>query len=117
MRIMASKTYSLGFGVTLEFKITQHVRDENLIRNFIDYFGCGRVELRNNAVDFKVTRLKDIADKVIPLFLNYPIGGLKFKDFADFSMVAKMMQEKRHLTKKGLERIKKIKAGMNTGRK
>ena len=31
--------------------------------------------------------------------------------------VAELMKEKKHLTGEGLEEIKKIKAGMNTGRK
>lgn len=57
-----------GEAIKLQFIITQHARDEQLILNMIDYFGVGQVEWINNAVDFKVTRFKDITDKVLPLF-------------------------------------------------
>ena len=43
VKIPASKTHSLGFKVYLEFNLTQHQRDEQLIKKFIDYFSCGRV--------------------------------------------------------------------------
>jgi len=42
---------------------------------------------------------------------------VKAKDFNDFCKFAEMMKEKKHLTKAGLEKIKKIKAGMNKGSK
>jgi len=42
-------------------------------------------------------------------------GSKKFV-FDDFCKVAKLM-DKAHLTKEGLDQIRKIKAGMNTGRK
>ena len=70
-----------------------------------------------NAFDYRVTRLSSIENKIIPLFKKYPIRGVKGQDFADLCIVAEMMKEKKHLTAEGLEQIKKIKAGMNTGRK
>jgi len=38
-------------------------------------------------------------------------------NYLDFCKVAELMNEKAHLTEEGLEAIRKIKAGMNTGRK
>ncbi len=38
-------------------------------------------------------------------------------DYADFCKVAELMKPKAHLTASGLEQIRKLKAGMNTGRK
>src|SRR5690606_18776687 len=32
-----------GVGVKLNFRITQHIRDESLMRSFILYLGCGGV--------------------------------------------------------------------------
>lgn len=43
--------------------------------------------------------------------------GVKSLDFNDFCQVADIMKEKKHFTKEGLEQIRKIKAGMNKGRK
>jgi hypothetical protein len=38
-------------------------------------------------------------------------------NYLDFCKVAKLMNEKAHLTEEGFKVIRKIKAGMNTGRK
>ena len=63
-----------------------------------------------------MTRLSDIAEKIIPFFVEYPLVGVKALDLGDFYKVAAIMRTKGHLTKEGLEEIIKIKAGMNTGR-
>jgi hypothetical protein len=42
--------------------------------------------------------------------------GIKSKDFEDFCIVVEMMKVKKHLTYEGLEQIRKVRAGMNTGR-
>ena len=72
---------------------------------------------RESVFDFKVTKLDDLNNKIIPLFQNSPINGVKAEDFKDFCKVAEMMKEKKHLTEDGLKEIKKIKAGMNSARK
>ena len=64
-----------------------------------------------------VTKFDDIVNIIIPFYNKYPIHGVKALDFKDFCLVAEMMKEKKHLTQKGLELIRKIKAGMNRGRK
>jgi hypothetical protein len=38
-------------------------------------------------------------------------------DFEDFKKVAELMEKKEHLTLEGIEKIRKIKEGMNRGRK
>jgi hypothetical protein len=53
---------------------------------------------------------------LIPFFEKYPISGIKYLDFADFCQVAELMKESKHLTKEGLEEIKRIKQQMNSGR-
>ena len=78
-----SPTHSIGFKVQIVFKITQHIRDEQLIISFIKYLGCGSVTKKGEALDFLVTRLSDITEKIIPFFQNYTIQGVKSKDFED----------------------------------
>ena len=69
-----------------------------------------------NASFYRVTKFDDIVNKIIPFFKKYPILGVKALDFADFCKAAELMKNKAHLTKDGLEKIRKIKAGMNRGR-
>jgi hypothetical protein len=55
-------------------------------------------------------------DKLIPFFDQYPLHGAKRLDYLDFCKVANLMEGKLHLTEEGLDQIRKIKDGMNTGR-
>lgn len=113
-----SKTTKLGESVGLEFTISQHIRDEQLIKSLVQYLGCGRTRLdsRGSLIYFVVTRLSDIIEKILPFFVKSPLIGNKALDLGDFYKVASLMKAKGHLTKEGLEEIKKIKDGMNTRR-
>lgn len=116
--------------VNLRLTITQHNKDEQLLQSFIKYFGLAEglptAEKKSkyvykysdkDAVKFDVTRYSDLTEKIIPFFDKYPIYGDKAKDFEDFKRVALLMQSKAHLTREGLEQIRKIKSEMNRGRK
>jgi len=116
VHIFKSPTHKLKEGVQLEFNLTQHNRDELLMKSLIEFFNCGNLQMSKNACMYRVTNIPDIAEKIMPLFEKYPIYGAKSKDFADFYKVLEMVKLKKHLTKEGLEQIRIIKAGMNTGR-
>jgi len=105
----------------LVFKITQDGRNSDLLASFVKILGCGGIynqskSTGNNVLDFMVSGLSNITDKVIPFFLAHPLQGAKKKELADFIKVAELMKLKAHLTRDGLEQIKIIKAGMNRGR-
>jgi len=97
-------------------QITQHSRDELLIRSLINFLDCGAVSKGTNVYRYRVSKFLDLTDKVIPFLNKYPILGVKSKDFYDFCNVVNIMKLKQHLTREGLEQIRIIKAGMNTGR-
>jgi len=104
-------------GVGLVFKITQHIRDTDLLKQFINYFNCGRYGLSSpEAGDFIVTKFEDIYTKIIPFFNKYPLQGSKYLDFSDFNHVAELMKNKAHITSEGFESIKQIKLGTNKKR-
>ena len=105
-----------GKKISFKFYINQHERDKALLESFISYLGCGRVETFNSLSVFVVTKLIDIDEKIIPLFKNYPIHGIKFDDFQDFCEVVRLIKSKEHLTQKGLDKVKEIKNGMNRPR-
>lgn len=103
--------------VLLIFQITQHKRDEPLIRSLIEYFSCGKVYKHNDAYDFRVAKLSDLITKIVPFFQNYPVQGVKHKDYLDWYKAVELIINKNHLTKEGVDFIFKLKEGMNTGRK
>jgi len=116
VNILKSPTHKLKEGVQLEFSLTQHSRDELLMKSLIEFFNCGNVQRSNGACKYRVGNLPAMAENIIPLFKNYLILGEKSKDFSDFCKVLEMIKVNKHLTKEGLEQIRIIKAGMNTGR-
>ena len=105
--------------VQLKFILTQYStgRDEQrpVVRSFIEYFECGKAYIRTSSdvLDFVVGRLSDIINKIIQFFKYYPIIGNKAKGFEDWCKVAEMLNEKKYLTREGLEQIREIKNGMN----
>ena len=106
----------LGETVKLVFHITQHNRDEQLMNNLISYFKAGKCYNIDQAVDLRVIKFSDLTNIIIPFFCEFPIIGVKAKDFEDFKQVVELIKNKAHLTSEGLEKIRLIKAGMNKGR-
>jgi hypothetical protein len=84
--------------------------------SLIEYLGCGVTRMNRQAVDFTVTKLSDIESKILPLFYDCPLLGVKRLDYEDFCKVVLAVKGKEHLTEPGLIKIKQIKSGMNTGR-
>jgi hypothetical protein len=85
----------------------------NCIKNTL---ACGNivVDYKNCMATFTVSKISDLFVKIIPFFS--PLQGSKNLDFMDFCKIANIMLNKSHLTTEGLEEIRQIKFGMNTGR-
>ena len=118
--VFKNKTSKYGEALKLSFILTQSIRDEYLIKSLIEYLGCGYTSLvraDRGTIDFKVSNFSSIKDIIIPFFNKYCLYGNKFLDFADFSKVVSLMENKKHLTQEGLDEIKKIRDKMNTNRK
>lgn len=109
-------TTKLGETVSLVFKLTQHIRDEKLMRRLMNYFGAGNVYKSRETVYLHITKIEELNEKIIPFFEKYKIVGNKLKDFYDFKKVGELMKNKAHLTSEGLKEIRKIKLGMNKER-
>lgn len=107
----------LGEYASVRFLITQHSKDEQLMRNIIEYLGCGVLYKKNERVlEIAVNKLSDISKKIIPFFTKYPVEGVKHQDFLVFCKIAELVNNKAHLTKDGLDKIRSMKSQMNTGR-
>lgn len=57
--------------------------------------------------EFIVEKFTDVRSKIIPIFEEFKLHGLKSKNFEDFKKAALLMENKAHLTKEGLDEIKK----------
>jgi len=119
IHVAKSVSNKSGFRAWSRFQITQHNREEEFMKTLEIYLNCGRYypKSQSEVGDFVVSKLLDITDKIIPFFEKYPILGVKCQDFKDFCEASELIKSKAHLSDLGLDRIQKIKAGMNRGRK
>lgn len=89
--------------VSLRFSLTQHIKDEVLLKDIVTYLNCGRyykTPTRNEG-QFLVTVFSDINDKLIPFLNEYPLLGTKKEDYLDFVEIAKLIKSKAHLNNEG----------------
>lgn len=116
--INKSKSTILGKTAGLGFKIGLHLRDNLILLKLYEQLGCGgvREDLKNKSSTYLVRKKSDIFTIIIPIFEKYPILGEKRLNYLDFCKIAKLIENKEHLTKKGLKIIENIKNGMNTKR-
>jgi hypothetical protein len=67
------------FQVELRFRITQHIRDSQLLVIIANYLGCVKVYIRstNLTCDLVIYTFPDNINKIIPFFNKHPIGTNK----------------------------------------
>jgi hypothetical protein len=82
----------------------------------ISTLNCGRYIPKSGYGEFIVEKFSDVRNKIIPIFEEYKLHGIKLKNYEDFKKAAFLMENKAHLTREGLDEIKKIKGGMNKNR-
>jgi hypothetical protein len=87
--VIKSSTHKSGWQVRVRFSITQHSRDEQLMRSLVYFLGCGYYHLSPNkdVGEYIVTSFSDITEKIIPFFQKHTIKGAKVQDFVNFCKV------------------------------
>jgi len=115
--VQKNASMGLGYQVQLQFAITQHNRDAELMDKFPLFFNCGYVT--NDGPTKKQFRIRDFSqmDNLFELIDSTPLLTQKRLDAADFRRVHAMMCKGLHKTADGLEEIRAIKATMNRARK
>jgi len=115
---MPATNSKLGHRVQLRFRISQHSRDLILMQKIAEYLGSGKIYKYpgKSAVSMSIVDFKDITNTIVPLFNENPIIGTKLHDYIDWCKIHSLMLNRSHLTVEGINSIRKIKSGMNTGR-
>lgn len=108
----------LGYRVQLRFRISQHSRDLRLMEKIVEYFGSGAIYkyAGKSAVSLTISDFTVITNIIIPFFNKNPIIGIKLYDYLGWSKIHSLMVNRSHLTAEGINSIREIKSGMNTGR-
>ena len=89
------------------------------MEKFVEYFGSGKIYKYGgkSAVSFTIVDFTDITNIIIPFFEKNPIFGIKLYDYLDWCKIHSLTVNRSHLTVEGINSIREIKSGMNTGRK
>lgn len=117
INIYKSKTHKVGYDIITQIILNQHSRDKLLINKLIDILGCGNIYTHSkDVVIIVIYNFKNINEKMIPLFNQYKIRGVKYLDFEDFCKATEIVKRRDHLKIEGLEQIKLIKSRMNKAR-
>nr|YP_009722340.1 hypothetical protein [Morchella importuna]QGN66742.1 hypothetical protein [Morchella importuna] len=116
IHVQKHSTSKLGKAVKLNFQITQHEKDKELLNIIILYLNCGTLKTNNLCKVLTVTKFEDVYSIIIPFFQRYPLQGVKRLNFIDFINAAELIKVKAHLTTEGLDKILLLKSGMNSGR-
>ena len=104
---------TLGWQVLPEFRIVQHQRDEKILHQIRQFFGCGNVVVNHG--DRKELRVRGIDNlkKVVKFFKKHKLQTAKRKSFDLFAEIISMMEQKQHLSHYGLSAIAELASKMN----
>ena len=111
------KDYSLPWKISLCFNISQ--KDKVILALFKRHLRCGTLRGRPDGIwYYEVNNFSVIVENIIPFFQKFQfLSAKKKRDFAKFRMIAKLMLEKKHLSKEGILEIMKLRRDMNEGGK
>jgi len=121
INVGSSKTTKTGSRVELSFIIKQAKESATALFAIKEFFGAGTIKWDQKShkyLRYEVKSFTAINSIIIPFFNSEKNTLLTSKrlNFLDFQKVANMVVNREHLSEAGLNQIKTIKAGMNSGR-
>jgi hypothetical protein len=108
--------HQMGWQVVLTFNVSQ--RESYILAQLKKLMGCGRLQSRKDGVHYYVvSNPRSITERVIPFFDRFPfLSQKKQRDFSIFKSITKLVMEKKHLTKDGLQEIVELREKINEGK-
>ena len=110
--------YQIPWKISLSFNVSQ--KDRIILSQFKKHLKCGSLrERKNDGVwYYEVTNFNAIQNNVIPFFRRFGfLSAKKKRDFSKFQQIAKLIENKDHLTVEGIKKILEIRKEMNDGGK
>lgn len=109
------KDYPQPWKISLCFNVSQ--KDKVILALYKRHLNCGTLRGRSDEVwYFEVNNFNAIQQNVIPFFNRFGfLSAKKKRDFSKFKQLSKIIENKEHLTRKGIEKILLIRKEMNDG--
>ena len=110
-----SQRHRFGWEVRPSFSVSQNEDRAELLYIIQETWRCGfiRPDRSDKTLKFEVRNLRDLIEKVLPHFRDYPLRSRKQSDVIRFTEVCDLIHGGRHLEREGLERIVMIAMAMN----
>jgi len=119
VKIAKDNSRFMGLRILPVFAIELHIRDLKALKNIKNFFCVGSITVRTRSGKptgiYSVQSLKDLTEVIIPHFKEYQLLTQKQADFILFSSLVNLINNKEHLTEKGINEIISIRASMNKG--
>src|SRR5215831_13195314 len=102
--LISNPTLTLGVQVQANFSVTQGIKSWSALERIQAYFGCGQIQLnprqdhREDLAIYRVRKLSELKQVILPFFVRYPLQTAKAHDFDLFAQAVDAMGRKEHLT-------------------
>ncbi len=109
------KDYEVPWKVSLCFNVSQ--KDKVILALFKRHLKCGTLRSRSDGVwYYEANNFTAIKEHVIPFFNRFPfLSAKKKRDFAKFKQMAKLIENRSHLSKSGIRQVLEVRKEMNDG--
>ncbi len=120
--VQRSRFTRVGLQVIPEFHVSQNRERAAVLKLIQRTIGCGYIKTnhpgnkRDRTQVLVVRNRRDLAERVIPFFEQFPLRSSKQRDFQVFASIVCAMGQGSHLTKAGMARILRKAFAMNAGR-
>ena len=106
----------LGRQARIGFKITQGIKNLQILYSTREMFGVGTVKPQRadgSVWEYRVSNFETMCTTIIPFFERHPLYTYKRFDFLRVRSASLLMRRGLHLTPAGLEKIIKMREKMN----
>ena len=112
----------VGLQVIPEFHVSQNPERAEVLKLIQRVLGCGYIKanhpgsLRDQSVVLVVRNRRNLVERVVPFFEQFPLRSSKQLEFQTFAIIVRSMERGEHLTKAGMTQILRQAFAMNSGR-
>lgn len=120
--VQKSRFTKLGVQVIPEFHVSQNRERASVLKLIQDVLGCGYIKAnhpgsnRDRTMVLVVRNRRDLAERVVRFFEQFPLRSSKQREFEVFAAVVQDMEHGKHLEKKGMAQILRKAFAMNYGK-
>lgn len=112
------KDLRLGFEVNLDFQIELRIDDREILERIKETLGCGHINELHYAryerwqphVKYRIGKIDDLQNKLIPFLRLYPLQAKKRKNFEIFAEAVEVKWSKGHRTADGMKRLTELRS-------